>query len=90
MQDFLKYLKFVYDYSNDTITTEVILQFIYDWDSSLEYGDIKIIFNADYLTIQMPQQERMSNLYSIFATHRQTMGLPPESCLKFELYNKGV
>lgn len=90
LQDFLKYLTFIYDYSNDTITTEVILKFIYEWDSSLNYGDVKIVFNADSLTIQMPQQERTSNLYTIFAVHRQTIGLPPESCLKFELYNKGA
>ena len=91
LQDFLKYLRFVFDYSNDTITTEAILRFIYDWDSSLEYGDIKIIFNANSLTIQMPQTHiKITNLYTIFLVNRQAMGLPPESCLKFELYNKGV
>lgn len=91
LEDYLKYLSFVYDYSNDTITLEAILKFIYEWDSSLNYGDIKIVFEADLITIKMPQNHmRISNLYTIILVNRQTMGLPPESCLRFELYNKGA
>lgn len=87
LTDFLKYLKFIYDYSYETLTLEQILLFIYDWDSKLVYGDVKVDF-GDTITIKTPSTSKIENLFNIINVNRNTMGLPSQSVLNFETYFK--
>ena len=87
LEDFLKYLKFIYDYSYDTLTLEQILLLIYDWDKNLIFGDVSVEF-GDTITIQAPSTTKIENLFNIINVNRNTMGLPAQSILNFTTYLK--
>lgn len=87
LEDFLKYLKFIYDYSYETLTLEQILLLIYDWDSNLVFGDVRVDF-SDRITIKAPSTSKIENLFNIINVNRNTMGLPAQSILNFETYLK--
>lgn len=85
--NFLKYLKFIYDYRYETWTLDYILKFILEWGEksmSINPNDIKVTLGS-CITITLPNTSAALDVFGVIIANREAMQLPPFPSLKFAI-----
>ena len=83
--NFLKYLKFIYDYSYETWTIDYVIKILVEWGVPLENITINAQHKSKPITLEVKTTTEAVDIVAVLRGYADTIGLPPTSSLQFKL-----
>lgn len=83
-EDFLAYVRFIFDWRVGVWTIDVIIKVLLDWGLELDTIDSILFDKYEPITIYVKQSSLQSGIFNLIMLNRDTMGLPPTCSLRFE------